>query len=184
MVIGVAALATLLYRTLRARSRNNLQPVRENTLSRVGSTRLSLTSIQIRVLRRLRDRPPKYETRHNYEFHQREHDEASVEPRTNTTPISQQTRADPILGAPPPSYDGDVTSLVDFPPPYSAEPLHSNARISIIFEQQNNSSSNTTEDPIHNCGIANRAFESTEGVVEGSSDINTYGNTKEKTIHI
>lgn len=140
MVIGIAALATLLYKTFRARSRaNNSSNQRrlssaggDNLQNRSSLSRVSLTSIQIRVLRRLRDRPPKYETRHNYEFHQREQ-QTQTSP---TTPTAQPAAPDsePItirIGDPPPAYDEDVTSMVDFPPPYSAELPHPNARVSL-----------------------------------------------------
>lgn len=183
MVIGISALATLMYKTFRARSRNNRLPTLGNDLSRTGSSRISLSSIQIRVLRRLRDRPPKYETRHNYEFHQREQaaDGSGDRPRAAvaTTPVNPQGRPDPIIGAPPPAYDGDVASLVDFPPPYSSEPAHPNARVAIVDLRHTADDSADAADT----GVVNGAFEH-DGKVEGGSDINLVNNAKDKTIHI
>ncbi|XP_053685830.1 uncharacterized protein LOC128735364 [Sabethes cyaneus] len=130
MVIGVSALATLLYKTFRARARNANQQTLESDQNRPRASRLSLSSIQIRVLRRLRDRPPKYETRHNYEFHQRERTgQTNQQRRHDTSPVSSPT------GDPPPTYDGEVTSVLDLPPPYSVEPSHAETRIAIIGEQ-------------------------------------------------
>ncbi|EAT35439.1 AAEL012398-PA [Aedes aegypti] len=185
MVIGVSALATLMYKTFRARSRNNSQRPLGNNLNRTGSSRISLSSIQIRVLRRLRDRPPKYETRHNYDFHQREQAAPRDDgPRTNTTPVNQPGgRSDPIIGAPPPAYDGDVASLVDFPPPYSAEPSHPSARVAIIDARRNGDSADSGVTTGHDAGVVNGAFES-DGKIEGSADINLVDNGKDKTIHI
>ncbi|XP_055540364.1 uncharacterized protein LOC129727019 isoform X2 [Wyeomyia smithii] len=132
IVIGVTALATLLYKTARARARrrNANQRTLESEQSQPRVSRLSLSSIQIRVLRRLRDRPPKYETRHNYEFRQRDRTSPENQQRRHdTSPVSTPT------GDPPPAYDGDVSSVRDFPPPYSVEPSQAETRIAIIGEQ-------------------------------------------------
>ncbi|KAL9693205.1 hypothetical protein quinque_012490 [Culex quinquefasciatus] len=145
MVIGIAALATLLYKTFRARSSannpNNQQTLSSDLQNRSSLSRVSLTSIQIRVLRRLRDRPPKYETRHNYEFHQREQ-------QTQTNPTQSPEPVTIRIGDPPPAYDEDVTSMVDFPPPYSAELPHPNARVTTLtVEPVSNEQGSRADEP-------------------------------------
>uniref|UniRef100_A0A1Q3FJ67 Uncharacterized protein n=2 Tax=Culex tarsalis TaxID=7177 RepID=A0A1Q3FJ67_CULTA len=217
MVIGIAALATLLYKTFRARSRannpNNQQILSSDLQNRSSLSRVSLTSIQIRVLRRLRDRPPKYETRHNYEFHQREQ-------QTQTNPTQSPEPVTIRIGDPPPAYDEDVTSMVDFPPPYSAELPHPKARVATPLEatesttnaqgsradepqqQQVDSnlvSSETVSAPEQSengsehrqAGIVNTAFVNDEehcGVEvkseEDNVDISTGGNDSQKVIHV
>lgn len=179
------------YITFTRKHRNNGQQILESELPRTGSRRTSLSSIQIRVLRRLRDRPPKYETRHNYEFHQREQTDTGEEPRANTTPVSEPARTAPTIGAPPPAYDGDVTSLVDFPPPYSADLPHPKARITIIDEQRSREfrpeDSAEPGDTVRDAGIVNQAFENTESTdakIEESADIDVVNNGEHKTLHI
>ncbi|XP_058457277.1 uncharacterized protein LOC131440064 [Malaya genurostris] len=186
MIIGVSALATLLYKTIRTRARNNNQRRLASELNRPSLSRVSLSSIQIRVLRRLRDRPPKYETRHNYEFHQREENQSR---RNNPSPASIRPTSPSVRlpGGPPPAYDGDVTSLVDFPPPYSVEPSHPESRIAIIGEEPKIETTVVSPGGNNGPGIENRAYENTEDCepkVTERLDINLSKSDEHKTIHI
>lgn len=124
LIMGAAALATLLYRictkpsyfgSRRLRSGRNAEAT-ESDFQRVART--SLSSIQIRVLSRLRDRPPKYETQHNYDMRlQRQEEEIQ---RTNNANVNISTIST-ISAAEhaPPSYDGSKESVHESPPPYS-----------------------------------------------------------------
>ncbi|GAB0093523.1 hypothetical protein DMENIID0001_086730 [Sergentomyia squamirostris] len=103
LIIGIAALATLLFRMCSKRSltdgRRSRGLLGEDN-SRFSSERASLSSIQIRILQRLRDRPPRYETRHNFNLRSQSH-----EP-----------------GIAPPSYDNPSTTPTtdtELPPPYT-----------------------------------------------------------------
>ncbi|XP_055697316.1 uncharacterized protein LOC129798281 [Phlebotomus papatasi] len=102
LIIGIAALATLLFRMCSKRSLSD-RPRNQGLLSdergRLSAERASLSSIQIRILQRLRDRPPRYETRHNFNFR------------------SQSVEA----GIAPPSYDSAAATSTDsdLPPPYT-----------------------------------------------------------------
>lgn len=128
-------------------------------MSRSSLSRISLTSIQMRVLRRLRDRPPKYETRHNYEFTRRELTQPSPR-RHNTTPVSRQSG----LGDPPPAYDGDAVSVADIPPPYSVNLPHAEARITMLEDNQSvGHTTNGGSADSSDVGIDNKAFVNTEG---------------------
>lgn len=74
IIMGLSALITVLLRVC-ARPRyvrNSLET--SNVPEEFGRTgmRVSLTSLQQRVMSKLRDRPPRYETRHNYEYQRRE----------------------------------------------------------------------------------------------------------------
>lgn len=201
MVIGIAALATLLYKTFRARSSANNshnQPTAGDDLqNRFSLSRVSLTSIQIRVLRRLRDRPPKYETRHNYEFHQREQ-QTQTSPTTTSQPTADPEPITIRIGDPPPAYDEDVTSMVDFPPPYSTELPHPNARVSMTAmptssseqqgtradepRQQQLDSNLVTSETTSTCGEQSAASgngsEDQEGGVVNTAFVNDEGNVK------
>lgn len=68
-----------------------------------------MTSIQVRVISRLRDRPPKYETQHNYDMRiQRQEEEIQRSCNTNdinTVPIER------ALEQAPPPYDGNKESV-------------------------------------------------------------------------
>ena len=67
-----------------------------------GGIRVSLTSLQQRVMRKLRDRPPRYETRHNYEYNQREN------------PIAVITMVPKSSNEPPPPYDNELVTVSNF----------------------------------------------------------------------
>ncbi|XP_049300738.1 uncharacterized protein LOC125774650 isoform X1 [Anopheles funestus] len=118
MVLGVISLSFLLYKTLRNRLRRN-NPVLESEFRQSVASRVSLSSIQQRVIRRLRDRPPKYETRHNYEYQQRQTERQTSQQSTSADNIEQRNAAP--IGGPPPAYDGDTLSLAENPPPYTQE---------------------------------------------------------------
>ncbi|XP_001237639.4 uncharacterized protein LOC120898899 isoform X1 [Anopheles arabiensis] len=118
MVLGVISLSFLLYKTLRNRLRRNNQ-VLESEFRQSVVSRVSLSSIQQRVIRRLRDRPPKYETRHNYEYQQRQ-TERQISQQSSSVEPDRQSNPAPV-GGPPPAYDGDTISLAENPPPYTQE---------------------------------------------------------------
>jgi hypothetical protein len=74
IIMGISAICTVLLRVCsRSRLTQNSQNVSNNPneFNRNGF-RVSLTSLQQRVMSKLRDRPPRYETRHNYEYQRRE----------------------------------------------------------------------------------------------------------------
>lgn len=75
LIMGISALVTVMLRVCSNRrySRNsqNLSNIPDE-FGRVGGTRVSVTSLQQRVMTKMRDRPPRYETRHNYEYQRRE----------------------------------------------------------------------------------------------------------------
>uniref|UniRef100_A0A182PQA2 EGF-like domain-containing protein n=1 Tax=Anopheles epiroticus TaxID=199890 RepID=A0A182PQA2_9DIPT len=97
--------------------RNN--QVLESEFRQSVVSRVSLSSIQQRVIRRLRDRPPKYETRHNYEYQQRQTERQTSQQSTSTD--NARPRNPVPIGGPPPAYDGDTVSLAENPPPYTHE---------------------------------------------------------------
>lgn len=75
LIMGISALVTVMLRVCSSRryprSGQNLSNVPDE-FGRVGGTRVSVTSLQQRVMTKMRDRPPRYETRHNYEYQRRE----------------------------------------------------------------------------------------------------------------
>uniref|UniRef100_A0A182TAG2 Uncharacterized protein n=1 Tax=Anopheles maculatus TaxID=74869 RepID=A0A182TAG2_9DIPT len=165
MVLGVISLSFLLYKTLRNRLRRNNQ-VLESEFRQSVVSRVSLSSIQQRVIRRLRDRPPKYETRHNYEYQQRQTDRQTSQQSTSTENVTQ--RNETPIGGPPPAYDGDTLSLAENPPPYTQD--HSDAPagpgIAVIDIPSTNASDQTQSTEVANDrsesavqGITNLAFE-------------------------
>ncbi|XP_052902669.1 uncharacterized protein LOC128310145 isoform X1 [Anopheles moucheti] len=159
MVLGVISLSFLLYKTLRNRLRRNNQ-VLESEFRQSVVSRVSLSSIQQRVIRRLRDRPPKYETRHNYEYQQRQTERQTSQQSTSTDNIEQRN-ATPIDG-PPPAYDGDTVSLAENPPPYTQEqsdvPVVSGIAVIDI------PSTNTTEHSRSTDGTNDRSSGSVQGI--------------------
>uniref|UniRef100_A0AAG5CP42 TNFR-Cys domain-containing protein n=1 Tax=Anopheles atroparvus TaxID=41427 RepID=A0AAG5CP42_ANOAO len=159
MVLGVISLSFLLYKTLRNRLRRNNQVLQNESRQSVVS-RVSLSSIQQRVVRRLRDRPPKYETRHNYEHQQRQTERQNSQQNEPTETI----RHDSVpIGGPPPAYEGDTLSLAENPPPYTQEQTgESSARIAVIEIPSNDQPSDTNEascDTRSLQGITNQVFE-------------------------
>jgi hypothetical protein len=97
MILGVTALASILLRIC-TRYRNLAAPRTEVVTDNFQRTwmRVSVSSLQQRVLNKLRDRPPRYETRHNYEY--RQNDLIG-----STQPISTISRN--FYNEPPPSYE-------------------------------------------------------------------------------
>lgn len=94
----------------------------ESAFQRIS--RASLTSIQVRVLSRLRDRPPKYETQHNYDSRlqnelQQQSSPTGVDipidsPTTSAAALTPRNDISIIASQAPPTYDGtrdSVTSL-------------------------------------------------------------------------
>jgi hypothetical protein len=74
IIMGLSALVTVLLRICTRPTfvrRGQGGPIMPDELGRMG-TRVSLTSLQQRVMSKLRDRPPRYETRHNYEYQRRD----------------------------------------------------------------------------------------------------------------
>lgn len=160
MVLGVISLSFLLYKTLRSRFRRNNQVLQSEVRQSVAS-RVSLSSIQQRVVRRLRDRPPKYETRHNYEYQQRQTSQSTApteDVRPNSAPV----------GGPPPAYEGDTVSLAESPPPYTQDQAgEASDRIAVIDVPSPNSSDHPLSNgEANSCdsrgpreGITNQVFE-------------------------
>ncbi|XP_035777175.1 uncharacterized protein LOC118458606 [Anopheles albimanus] len=172
MVLGVISLSFLLYKTLRSRLRRNNNQTAPSEFRQSVVSRVSLSSIQQRVVRRLRDRPPKYETRHNYEHQQRQMERQNSQQNTPASPppaedATQQRTPIPISG-PPPAYEGDTMSLAENPPPYTAEPTGDD-RVAVIDIPLTNqlpveSSPGTTESSTIDLarelqGIDNQVFE-------------------------
>lgn len=114
-----------------------------------ASGRVSVSSVQERVLSRLRDRPPRYETQHNAQ-----HRRAAPEPpaTTATAPSMHQSPA----GEPPPTYDDGTREANTLPPPYS-EVIQMN--MSIISRSGTNG--NAEMDTISG-GTCNPAYINTE----------------------
>ncbi|XP_050084202.1 uncharacterized protein LOC126570467 isoform X2 [Anopheles aquasalis] len=174
MVLGVISLSFLLYKTLRSRLRRSNNQTAPSEFRQSVVSRVSLSSIQQRVVRRLRDRPPKYETRHNYEHQQRQMERQNSQQNTPASPpppppeeAAQQRSPIPISG-PPPAYEGDTMSLAENPPPYTAEPTGDD-RVAVIDIPLTNqlsvesSSPGTTESSTVDAqelqGIDNQVFE-------------------------
>lgn len=138
LIMGAAALATLLYRictkpsyfgyvytsskrqriqccsfvtsTRRTRSNRNAEAT-ESDIQRIS--RASLTSIQIRVISRLRDRPPKYETQHNYDMRIQRQEEEIQRSNDSNVDINPLPSIRTFEHAPPP-YDGSKESVWSF----------------------------------------------------------------------
>lgn len=107
---------------------------RTNTtnMSRFGFSRASLSSIQRRVIARLKDRPPRYVRDTNA-------------PTTTPSAIPRY-----IPGEPPPLYDGvtDIEPHRDLPPEYSIAIVSSpNLNTRIIRDDDNVLNNNNTHDP-------------------------------------
>lgn len=111
VVMGLSALVTILLRVCsRPRyARNTADPNIPDEFGRMG-LRASLTSLQQRVMSKLRDRPPRYETRHNYEYQRRE--------GTTRIHVLNPAAAVPIAASstniPPPAYDNSDNNSVSF----------------------------------------------------------------------
>lgn len=109
IIMGLSAIVTVLLRVCsRSRPAGNNRNL-SNAPDEFGRTgiRVSLSSMQQRVMSKLRDRPPRYETRHNYEYQNRE----------RSTRIAVLNPAVALAATntniPPPAYDasGDNNSV-------------------------------------------------------------------------
>lgn len=113
VVMGLSALVTMMIRMF---SRSRLTRSRRiHSLSEAldrNNNRASLTSLQQNVLSKLRDRPPRYETRHNYEYRRRDQDEegASEERGVNISNIAVLNPGASNQEQPPPPYENDETT--------------------------------------------------------------------------
>lgn len=97
------------FRSRRGRSNRNTEAT-ESEFQRVA--RASLSSIQIRVISRLRDRPPKYETQHNYDMRmQRQEEEEEVQRRNNSNVNLSTTSIESAGNQAPPPYEGSKESV-------------------------------------------------------------------------
>lgn len=117
LVIGLSALVTILVRMF---SRTRLTRSRRiQSLSQAfdrNNNRASLTSLQQTVLSKLRDRPPRYETRHNYEYRRREENEEGASGREgvsirNVSVLNPGARSQ---SEPPPPYENDENTSVSY----------------------------------------------------------------------
>lgn len=107
VIMGLSALVTILMRLCsrqRTNSRNsqNISTVPDE-FGRTG-IRVSLTSLQQRVMSKLRDRPPRYETRHNYEYQRRD--------RNTRISVLNPAAATMSNSFPPPSYEASDNNSV------------------------------------------------------------------------
>jgi len=108
IIMGLSAIITLLLKVCsRSRYRNSQENANiQDEFGRTG-IRASLTSLQQTVMTKLRDRPPRYETRHNYEYQRREMS-------------SRIAVLNPGASIPPPSYEtSDTNSASELPPAYT-----------------------------------------------------------------
>lgn len=110
VVMGLSALVTILLRVCsRPRfARNSADPNIPDEFGRTG-IRASLTSLQQRVMSKLRDRPPRYETRHNYEYQRRDRNT-----RITVLNPAAAAAATSLADIPPPAYENDDNSSVRF----------------------------------------------------------------------
>jgi hypothetical protein len=103
IIMGLSAIVTVLLRIC-ARPpyvrRSQTGSIVPDEFGRVGN-RMSLTSLQQRVMSKLRDRPPRYETRHNYEYQRRS--QSSLPATLNPAAASN---------VPPPAYESSDNNSV------------------------------------------------------------------------
>lgn len=112
IVMGLSALVTLLLRACtRSRIQRNRRDVSDflDVFER-NSNRASLTSLQQTVISKLRDRPPRYETRHNYAYQNREDSSAdeNANHASQTSSIHNVAVLNPNANRstePPPAYE-------------------------------------------------------------------------------
>lgn len=114
IIMGISALVTVLLKVCSrpryARNSQDIVNVPNNEFGRMG-LRVSLTSLQQRVMLKLRDRPPRYETRHNYEYQRR--DLSTRIAVLNPAAASSQTSTTNNC-IPPPAYENSDNSSVSF----------------------------------------------------------------------
>lgn len=97
IIMGLTAVVTIMLRCCTRPVQSYNESASATGLPRAG-IRVSLTSLQQRVLSKLRDRPPRYETRHNYEYNQRE----------RPVSVHQQPKSS---NEPPPPYDNQHVTV-------------------------------------------------------------------------
>lgn len=122
IIMGLSALVTLLLRACtRSRMPRNGRDIPDILDFERNGNRASLTSLQQSVMSKLRDRPPRYETRHNYEYRTR--DDSGVDRETEQTHQATSIRNVAVLNPnanrinePPPPYetaeDANSVSLI------------------------------------------------------------------------
>lgn len=128
IIMGLSALVTLLLRacTRRRMPRNGRDiPDLLDALER-NENRASLTSLQRTVISKLRDRPPRYETRHNYEYRQREG--INRNENLNLQQNNQEASDRRLIAVLNPS----ANRRNEPPPPY--EPVEDSHSVSLTFE--------------------------------------------------
>ncbi|KAL7029909.1 hypothetical protein ACKWTF_006425 [Chironomus riparius] len=123
IIMGLSALVTLLLRACtRTRMPRNGRDIPDmlDAFDRNGN-RASLTSLQQTVMSKLRDRPPRYETRHNYEYRRRDDSDGDrdIEQTHQATSIRNVAVLNPNanrINEPPPPYetaeDANSVSLI------------------------------------------------------------------------
>lgn len=100
IIMGLTAVVTIMLRFCTRPAQDYNQSA--TTVLPRGGIRVSLTSLQQRVMSKLRDRPPRYETRHNYEYNQRER------------PVAIITMEPKSTNEPPPPYDNELVTVSNF----------------------------------------------------------------------
>lgn len=178
IIMGLSALVTILLRICsRSRISRNSRNI-QNPPDEFGRTgiRISLTSLQQRVMSKLRDRPPRYETRHNYEYQRRE--------RGTRIPVLNPAAATMSNDIPPPSYEaGDVNSVRS-----TQRILYESLNLYFQLPELPPAYTIAIEDT---GGIINHSFTSDESAIRGDdgsannrSDINTASRTSDNVLHI
>lgn len=118
LIMGLSAIVTIL---LRMCTRSRLSRERRGMTSFAeaferSDIRASLTSLQQTIIDKMRDRPPRYETRHNYEYRRREQSQeeenGSREVGIRSISILNPGAQDRTRCEPPPSYETGESSLV------------------------------------------------------------------------
>jgi len=188
LIMGAAALAILLYRictkpsyfgSRRIRFNRNAE-ARESDLP--AESRASLTSIQVRVISRLRDRPPKYETQHNYDTRIQRQEEERPPVRSRDTDVSISTIPVSAAEHAPPAYDGSKESVNELPPPYSDTGYDSLPDVIMVNRSVSNNNEDTSES-IENStvSIISNACSTTDVLNENNSQ---QDNRDDKSIHM
>ncbi|CAO1389704.1 unnamed protein product [Diamesa serratosioi] len=128
IIMGLTAAVTIMLR-LCTRPVQDFNQSTATTVIPRGGIRVSLTSLQQRVMSKLRDRPPRYETRHNYEYNQRERSVAAAV-------ITMEPKAS---NEPPPPYDNETNEQ---PPSYNISDLENTHNLNLNLTEQFNETTN------------------------------------------
>lgn len=182
IIMGLSALVTLLLRTCtRSRIQRNGRDIPDflDAFER-NENRASLTSLQQTVISKLRDRPPRYETRHNYEYRQREDVNTNSEhPATSIRNVSVLNPNASRSNEPPPPYEpvDDANSVHELPPAYT---------ISLSTHDDSSSSRDVENRTDRVGGIANQSFTCDDNQQEhqqqGRTNDDTQNNRSENNI--